>query len=56
MTNARPPLPPEKQTHVLPFYGPVSYKFNETPLLDKVLSGMSLPLKVPKLNERPQTK
>ena len=46
MTNACPPGPPppkkkKTQTHVLPSYGPVLHKFNETPLLDKVPSGMS---------------
>ena len=50
-------VPTNKQTHVLPSYGSVSpYKFNEIHLLDKVLSGMRLHLKVPKLNEGPQTK
>ena len=54
-----PPTPSQKKpthTQVLPSYDRVSYKFNETPLLAKVPPGMSLPLKVPKLNERPQTK
>ena len=46
----------KKQTHMLPSYAPVSYKFNEIPLLDKVSPGMSIPLKDPKLNERLQTK
>ena len=32
-----------KQTHVLPSYDRVLYKFNETPLLDKVPLRMSLP-------------
>ena len=45
-----------KQTHVLPSYGRVLYKFNETPLLDKVLLRMSLPFKVSKLNEHTQAK
>ena len=49
-------VPKSKQTHVLPSYGPVSYKFNEIHFLKKVPSGMRLHLKVPKLNERPQTK
>ena len=32
-----------KQTHLLPSYDRVLYKFNETPLLDKVPLRMSLP-------------
>ena len=45
-----------KQTHVLPSYGRVLYKFNETPLLDQLPLRMSLPLKVSKLNEHTQAK
>ena len=55
MSNACSPRK-KKHIHVLPFYGPILYLFYESPFLDKVPPRMSLPFKIPKLNERPWTK